>query len=157
MFTALFLVSCAVEPEDLEAAALHDLDELSALVDAHSEAVRGSNSMMNAMEMEDAHHDEVTSLVGDLQHTMDEMLGCGMSSMTRDGMTSARHHVDAMWAEVNQHHDAHEDHVDMQDCWDSEDVYQPAMHDHMDDARSDMHGFADDADCRENHDGMGMM
>lgn len=157
MFTALFLLSCTGDPEDLAAAALHDLDELSALVDDHAEAVRRSDSMMDAMAMEDAHHDEMTSRMGDLQHTMDEMMGCGMSSMTREGMTSARHHVDEMMAEVTRHHDAHEDHVEMQDCWDAEDAYQPAMHDHVDDARSDMHGFDEDADCHENDDGMGMM
>ena len=153
MFTVLFLIACTEDPADLAAATYDGLDQLAALVDEHAEAVRGTDSMMEAMMVEDTHHAEMVALLGDLQHTMDEMTDCGMSTMMMDGMTRANHHMGEMWDELEWHEQSHADHMDMQDCWDEEDLFQPAMHGHMANVRDDMYGFEDDADCH----GGGMM
>jgi hypothetical protein len=156
MLIVMFLPGCTTDPDDLAAAASDALDQMAALVDEHAEEVRGTDSMMEAMNSEDTHHAEMVTLMSGLQHTMDDMTGCGMSSMMMDGMTRANHHMDEMWDEVEKHQDSHADHVDMQDCWAGEDVYQPAMHDHMARTRDDMFGFEEDADCGHGEGPMGM-
>ena len=143
----LIFTACAPDGTQLGADASEQLETLRKLVDDHVAAAQTAQTLDEIATLEAAHASDMADGMDTMDGMMSEMMGCSMSDMMSGQMEDADLHMQDMMDGVRDHDATQEEQTEVEACWDEEDAYMSAMHEHLDAMGSDMADFDGDATC----------